>query len=274
MKKCIYTIAFVLSGTLATAGTPTIDGTLDAAAGYVALGTVNAPGDNEGFGGNIDASAIYFTEDATNLYFFVQGRVDTSNDNGIMLLINTSAETGVAAGATGVGVAGSGGHAFNGQPDPPGPNINADFIFDFEVDHGFIGNPGGGSTSFFIDRVSLPGGRTTGFEGTADQSGTPLSGTLATHAFNNAGNSGGLGSSTGWEISIPRSNLGNVGIGATVEAFATVVSSTAFFSSDSAPTIAPSGNPGFNVDYTGLAGTFHGSTTTTLPVELDVFSLD
>jgi hypothetical protein len=266
-KRCALAGLLAVSG-VAFAGTPTIDGTLDAAAGYVALGTVNAPGDDEGFGGSADASAIYFTEDATNIYLFVQGRVPTGNSDGLMLVIGTSGQTGLAAGSAGVGVSGAGGHAFGAANDQ--------YKFDFEVDHAWVGNTGSSGSNFWIDEVNLVGTRATSFVGNPGQSGgTATGGNVgATHSFNNAGASGGLGSSTGWEVSIPRSSLGGIGVGATVQAMAIIVSSTAFFSSDAAPTIVPGGNPGNNPDFVAITGTFNGSTTTTVPVELDLFMID
>lgn len=239
MKRPLIALATALCCTAGFAGTPTLDGTLDAAAGYVSLGSVT-PGTNTGFGANIDASGIWATRDATNLYLFIQSRADTSNNNGILVLLDVSTQSGAPSG-TNLG-SGGGGHA-----------LDNDLVADFEVDHAWAGNPGGGATDFYIDHKTWVGGVATGYSGAAAQNGsgfTPNSPLLgADHRFNNAAASGGLGSSTGWEIAIPRSALGMTDDADTFRVFAIVTSDTGFYSNDSFPALA-TGNPGFAPNFT------------------------
>jgi hypothetical protein len=145
---------------------------------------------------------------------------------------------------------------------------------EFEVDHAWVGNPGGGS-NFYIDAKNYVGAVSAGYSGNPGLTGTALADgfvTGAQNAMDNAGNSGGLGNSTGWEIAIPRSALGGVSNQA-VQAFAIVVSSSAFFSDDSAPATIGTGNPGFNADFPAIAGT-QASTVVFAPVSLSAFGVE
>lgn len=263
MRKQILTIVSLVLAAAAYAGTPTMDGVLDASAGYTLLTGAATPDLRAGFGTAIDASEVWWTQDATNLYLFVQSRVNTGSDDGIMVLINTSNQTGAAAG-TSLGNIGSSGHAF--------ASANT-FKMEFEVDRGYVANPGNNATNFWINTANWVGGTSGGYFGNPGSAGSPLTSGGETHAFSNAGNSGGLGSSTGWEMAIPRSSLGGLVNGDKLQVFAIVVSSTAWFSDDSAPASISSGNAGNSPDFSTIAGD-QFSPLVSVPVVLSKFSAD
>ena len=237
----LATIATFVLASVASAGTPVVDGTLDAAAGYSALSTTS-PATKTGFSAAIDASALYYTSDASNLYFFIQGNIRPDSTDGIMFLLGTTAQTGATAGTNLGGIATSG-QAF--QPFTFGANA---FKAGFEVDRGYVGGSGATPTDFNINTANYVGAVTGGFLGNAGQSGATVNDSETTQAFKSGGVSTGLGSSTGWEIAIKRSALGNVSSANTLQALAIVVSFDGFFSDDSAPAVfTGNGGHGFNL---------------------------
>ena len=266
MYRPILISGMMLAATSAAiAGSPSIDGLLDAAAGYTNVTGTNAPAARTGFGASMDASEIWFTSDATTLYFFIQCKADTASNNGILFLLDTSAQTGDAAGSPLGGITGSG-HAL---ADTTNPN----WKMEFEVDHAWVGNPGNTSTAFFVDEANYVGTNSGSFFGALSQSGTGVNGGGVTQAFNNGGAAGGLGASNGWEFAIDRASLGNITNAGSFTVFATVVSNTASFSDDSAPGTISTGNPGFNADFGTIAGT-QSSGSLAVPVTLAAFSID
>lgn len=283
-KRFFAPLAMILATPL-FAGTPVIDGVLDAGAGYVLMAdVVGGPSAYSSFGTDMDASAIYGTVDGTNLYFFIQGRVNTTNNDGILFLLNTDGQTGLAPGPTAnLGDIGAGGPFSD-------TGFNA-WRTDFEVDYGWFANAGFNPT-VFVDQGAYVSGKSSGFWGQPGLSGTALTdpqdlnglnganGPESTMAFDNSANSSGLGSSTGWEIALPLADLGNP---SNVEVFAIVVSAGAFFSDDSVPrnyTAVPDPpHIGFNPDF--LSGGDFSVTTqnvaspiAALPVQLDQFLVD
>ncbi len=257
MKKLSLILAIVCLAGISFAA-PTIDGVLDAS-GYTNLASA-LPGDKTGFGGAIDCSGIWWQGDATNIYLFVQCKANTTNSDGILLLINSSKLTGAAAG-TSLGNIASGGAVF-------GNTGNNDWKMEFEVDMALFGNTGSSATNYWVDFANYVGSPTGAYFGNPGQSGTPLTNLGFTMAFNNAGNTGGAGSSTGWELEIPRASLGNLAYTDTLQGFAIVTASSAWFSDDSAPANIAGGNPGPNPDFGSISGTQYVSTTT-VPVALD-----
>ena len=225
---------------------PVIDGMLDWGAGYVPVAGNAAPGDKASFGTAYDASQIWFACDDTYLCFFIQGRVNTAENGGILFLLDTSGETGRAAGVS-LGI-GSGPAVFSTAG-------RTDWKADFEVDHAWFGNPGYSTSAFYIDRADYPGTASAAYFGSCDQAGTEAAISAQRHAFRNLGQSGGAGDSTGWEIAIPRSQLGNLLRTGQFAAFAIVASQDAWFSNDSAPANIPgTGHLGANPDFGAVPG--------------------
>ncbi len=225
--------------------------------------------DNLGFGPNIDVTEIVYYPDLFNevLFLGVKGKVNTASSDGFGIWLGFDGLSGRPAGQPLGGVPNAGHYM--------GDGANADFRADFEVDYMFALNPAGGADSVFIDVVSFvgdPAGRAD-YLGSADQSGTPSFGppddvdnsgnpatfNAAAFTFSNAGTG-----QTGFEIALPFADLGlsatnfTGGVG-DLTTFATVVSSTAYFSNVTVPgnasgTADPGGNLGFNADFSALAG--------------------
>jgi hypothetical protein len=244
----------------------TVDGTLDAS-GYTLLTPVSTtPETKVGFGTAMDASQIWVGEDAANIYFFIQGVTNNGSSDGIAFILGTSGQLGATAGTNlgNIGGLGGGNEIF-------GDTSNNAWQMEFEADQGWFISTGGGFGQFI--NMGDWTGNTKTFVG--DVAGGPITVGGNTYAMNNSGTTGGAGSSTGFELGIARSNLGGIGVGATVDCFAIVVSNTSFFSDDS-PDATLGSNPGFNPNFaaigTGSDQTF--SYTTLVPVELSVFSSD
>ena len=195
------------------------------------------------------------------LFLGVVGKLDTGSDNGIGLWLNFSELSGAPAG-TSLGQAGIGaGHYLDGDN---GGRLN--YEADFEVDVLFAINPGGGADNVFVDVMSLVGTPAADYLGSADQSGTAALGPIdeqnnnggapvfaqnnVAFAFDNSGST-----TTGFEIALPFNQLGLDAEAArrlaagSVEAFAIVVSSSAYFSNVSVPGDISNGNPGFSPDF-------------------------
>ncbi len=253
--------------------TPTLDGILDS--GYTLLWSTTAPARNDlGTGDNV--SAIYYTYDAKSVYFFFQGALDIVG-NGIAALFGSSASSGYNAGWLLGQDSGSNNAIFTlGTNGSSNNNGEGDWGMDFPVSDGlYIG--GFVSDKYVNDAIYAGDGvtsssETSGYIGDITSNGLIVSGgvTGVAATFNNSGNNSGSGSSNGLEIAFPRNGtLGNLTAGATVSAFAVVVSHTGYFSNDGVPMNFPVGTVGFdiNFDSTGSTEGPGPNHVTTLPLE-------
>jgi hypothetical protein len=253
------------------AGTPVINGILDPAAGYILLTdpTWN-PATRTGFGPAIDACQIWYTDDAANLYFFIAGHVNPATDDGILFLLDTTAEAGKLPGVLLGGP--PGGHCL-------GTAANPSWAMDFEVDHAWVGNPGFSGVNYWIDAKNYVGPVTAGFSGNCGMVGVPMPDAFVPgviHAFDNVGLFG-VPTTSGWEIQIPRAALGGASTTSFGAAFAIVVSSTAWFSDDSAQHLVGAwgpGNPGGNPDFNVLSPMPQNTLPFQLPVTLSRFVIE
>jgi hypothetical protein len=223
---------------------------------------------NLGFGNDINVIKIVYYPDAQSgkLYVGVEGKLNTANSDGIGIFLNFTEVQGTASGTS---LGGDPGGHFMGSTG------NIDFKADFEVDYMLALNTGGGTSSVYIDAVGLKIVRTAQYIGSCNQSGTTALGPSPSgmftensiqFAFDNSGTAG-----KGLEICIPFSELGITQAGE-LQAFAFVVSSTAYFSDVTVPGNITTGNPGFNPNFTTAAGGSFHSSTAALPVELVSFS--
>jgi alpha-amylase len=229
---------------------------------------------NNGFGSAIDVSKIVYYPDIVNsqMYFGVVGRVNTTgNPDGIGIWINFSEPSGTSVGTSLGGVSGAGHY----MGDAANPNFKADF----EVDYMFAMNTGPSGTNMYVDAVKRVGGNSTSYLGNCGQSGSPAVGPSGSGAFSAnsvtfAFNNDAL-ANHGFEMKIPFSELGITSSG-NVEAFAMVVSATAFFSDvtvpGNVPAVVPLANLGFNPNFATVAGGPFHSTAGTLPVQLVSFT--
>jgi len=275
MKKLAMLFILLFACTIISYAQPTVDGDLSDA-NYTTLATkLNS---NAGFGSAIDVSKIVYYPDVTNsvLYIGVVGKLDVTSNNEIAVWLNvtgTGSPTGIAAGNS-LGVN-------NGSAGYIGDNTNPNYKADFEVDYMFGFNPGGtpstpNTSNVYFDAGKLVGTAKDYYQGSCNQTGTSATnsnenGTVfgqntITFAFNNDG-----GTNHGLEMAIPFAQIGATS-SMSIEVFACVVSFTAYFSNVSVPGNMGSGNPGFNVDFTGAStGPFH-TNTSPLPVELSTFT--
>jgi hypothetical protein len=224
---------------------------------------------NSGFGTSIDVNRIFYYANAytSTLHLAFEGKLNTGSSDGIGFWLGFNQLTGVPAGTPLGGT--PGGHYMGGNG-----GANPNFRADFEVDYMFAVNPGGGTTNIYLDAVKLVGGRTSQYLGTTNQTGTPTgnlnSGFFPANtvwfAFNN-----NSALNKGFEISIPFSQLGVTSAG-TVNVFAFIASSTAFFSDVTTPGNVSGGNPGFDVNFSTLPGGPYNTSSVPLPVELASFS--
>lgn len=229
---------------------PLIDGDLSDA-DYLSLATKQNA--NAGFGSAIDATEIvYFADkDAEVLYLGVKGKLNQFSGDAIGLWLNFDDPAGAPAGTELGKVPGAAFNYFDAA--------DSAFVADFEVDYAFSINPGGTSTDAFFDGVTYVDSTRSDFLGTADQSGTTIFGpadgtsntggpvffTSVAFAFDNAGSG-----NTGLEFAIPFADLGiDAANPGKIQAFAFVVSSTAYFSDVSVPGDITAGNLGFNPDF-------------------------
>ena len=261
---------------------PTLDGDLSDAQYQPLAVKLNA---NAGFGPNMDVTQIlvYADPESEVVFFGVAGKLDTGGDNGIGLWLNFSeldgAPAGTALGRSDIGA----GHYLDGQ----GGGTDDDFRADFEVDYLFAINSGNG-TGAYLDVMRLVGTPAADYMGNAGLDGMATLGPAdeqnnaggapvfaqnnVAFAFDNAGTG-----QTGLELAIPFNQLGLDADAAarlaagTVEAFAFVVSSSGFFSDVTVPGNVTTGNPGFNADFSALAGGPYHSAAAELPVELTAF---
>ncbi|RMG23089.1 MAG: T9SS C-terminal target domain-containing protein, partial [Methanobacteriota archaeon] len=181
------------------------------------------------------------------LYLGIEGKLNTTNSDGIGVWLNVTAQNGAP---TGMPLAISGGGHYIGGNGGSNPNFKADF----EVDYLFAFNTGGTNTTVYFDAGTQVGTPAIQYIGQTDQSGTPATGPATTGiftansitwAFDNSGNP-----LAGLEISIPFSELG-ITAQDSIQVFAFVVSNTAYFSDVTVPGNIGSGNPGFDPDFGG-----------------------
>ncbi|MBR9919665.1 MAG: T9SS type A sorting domain-containing protein [Bacteroidetes bacterium] len=229
---------------------------------------------NMGFGPDIDVTEIVYHSDATNkiLYVGVLGRLNNASNDGIGLMLNLT--TGNAP--IGIPACNPLGWALDLFGNTPGHYMSANgganpFFADFEVDLLFALNPGVSATNCYLDFTSTIGGLpVSAYLGDCGQAGTPQSviepntGLAIDFAFQNGGGN------NGFEMAIDYS--ATPFMPEDMEAFAFVVSATAFFSDVTVPGNITTGNPGFGVDFCALttSGPFH-SGIVPVPVELIYF---
>jgi hypothetical protein len=224
---------------------------------------------NSGFGSDIDVNRVLYYADihSSILYLGFEGKLNTSSSDGIGFWLDFDELTGSPAGTS---LGGSPGGHYTGGNGGANPNFKADF----EVDYMFAVNPGSGSTDIFFDAVKLVGGRASQYLGQTNQSGTAAgnlnSGFFSANSVWFAFNNDGI-LSHGFEVSIPFSQLGVTSAGE-LTLFAFVVSSTAFFSDVTVPGNVTGGNPGFDADFSTMAGGPYNSGSFQIPVELTSFT--
>ncbi|CAN5483444.1 hypothetical protein BH23BAC4_BH23BAC4_11670 [soil metagenome] len=234
--------------------------------------------ENQGFGENINVSAIRYYVDEDAVFIGVVGKMNTGSGDGIGLWLGFSGLNGAAA-ATPLGRPGAG-HYMGG--DGGG---HANFQADFEVDYMFAINPGGSTDNAWLDAYRLAGTEGGQFLGNAGQMGAPsfnqTGGDLfdqfsVAFAFNNSG-----GAQTGLEMVFPYRYLGLTAEDASrmledpisqMQAFTFVVAQSAWFSDVTVPGNVTDGNPGANPDFSTLAGGPYSTDAVPIPVELTSFS--
>ncbi len=225
---------------------------------------------NNGFGDAIDIQRLYYYFDDTNLYLGLEGYLNTGSNDGIVLYLTVSNQTGSGAAAgTSLGNVPGGGHLFGNTGNP-------DFKNDFETQYAFVINPGNTDSVAFIDAVSYIGGPASQYIGMAYQNGSLLEGpgsdgiytanSLKMAYYKNSDYR------RGWELCIPLAEIGNPLLSDNVQLFAAVVSSTAFFSDVTVPGNISTGNPGFNPDFALIGGGPFNTGFFPLPVELTGFN--
>lgn len=213
---------------------------------------------NAGFGPGKNVNGLYVADSPDTVYIFVESQVPLTDADGIGLMLDFTERSGVPAGTRIANVPGAA--FFLNSLDAN----HSGFAFDFEVDFGFalMGVQGGrvgvsmadftGSTPsgrFLVQPADAPTG-----DGT---SATSPSGGIR-YAFRKSG-----GNREGWEIALPRSQIGVTA--GNIRAFAFIVSSTAYFSNvmvpgDTVGTADAFRNFGFNVDFNAISsagGPFH-----------------
>ncbi len=252
MKHLLLTALAALLLAPAAFAQPTVDGDLSDA-DYQSLATkLNA---NAGFGPDIDATEIVYFADtgAEVLYVGVKGKLNQFSGDAIGLWLNFDDPDGRPAGQL-LGDVPDAGFSYFGAADSA-------FTADFEVDYAFAANPGGTSTDVFFDAATYVVADTAraDFLGAADQSGTPTTGPA--DATNNSGGpvffstvafafDNSATGDTGLEFAIPFADLGiDASDLGSIQAFAFVVSSTAYFSDVTVPGDVTAGNLGFDPSF-------------------------
>lgn len=244
---------------------PSVDGNLSDPQ-YIPVATKQ--NSNSGFGPAIDVSKIVYFPDVNNqhLYIGVVGKLNTTTSDGIGLWLNFSEVTGTPAG-TNLGTVVGAGHYM--QAD------SGRFKAGFEVDYMFALNPGGSATNAYLNALKRVGGNAISYLGDCGQSGSAITGPSSAGAFSAnsisfAFNNSGL-ANFGLEMRIPFGELGITAAG-TLQAFAFVVSSTAYFSDVTVPGSYGGGNLAWSPNFTTLSGGPYYSSNTTLPVQLASFT--
>ena len=226
---------------------------------------------NAGFGSAINIDALYAHLDNEYLYIASDCYLNTGSSDGIVLFLGVSklAGTGAATG-TALGNISGGGHLF-------GVTTNGNFKNDFETNFGFVINPGSSATSVYIDAVKYTtSGNLAQYIGSTNQTGTLGEGPETDGIFTNKSIKFAFYNDhdikRGWEIKIPLNQIGNPTNLDEFMLFATVVSSTAYFSDVTVPGTIASGNLGFDPDFSTLQGGPFHMNTLPLPVELISFN--
>jgi len=268
MKRILSIIGLTAVAVVFALAQITVDGVISESQYALVAQKLNI---NSGFGSNIDVQKIYVYPDVLNsvLYIGVVCKLDVSNNNGIGIWLNVTGSgsyNGRPAGqALGLG---TGGYHYIGAS-------NSNYKADFEVDFMFAFNPGGTNTTVYFDAAKWTSSTTYSvhYQGSCDQSGTSATnssenGTVfaqnsVTFAFNNSG-----GSNTGLELAIPFSQLGpSVTASNSIQIFAFVVSSTAYFSDVTVPGNVTGGNLGYNPDFGSISGGPYHTADFSLPVQ-------
>lgn len=227
--------------------------------------------DNAGFGEQIDVKELFYGFDDENLYLAVDGELDVTNSNGIVLFLGLSNLSGEGASAgNSLGGIEGGGHLF-GDADNP------DFANDFETHYGFVVNPGGSEENVYLDAAKYSTeGNSAGYIVSTSQDGTSGEGpsedgiftaNSVKFAFDNSHEL-----ARGLELCIPLSELGGLTFTDDIQLFAAVVSSTAYFSNATVPGNITGGNLEFNANFNALSGGPFHSDFLPLPVELSTFT--
>lgn len=224
---------------------------------------------NQGFGAAMELKKLGYAYDSNYVYVAVQSKLDKTNSNGVVLLLNFDNITGVPAGTALGGVTG-GGHLF-------GDATNPNWKMGFEVDMAFVINAGGNDSVAYLDAAKYFNGTKTGqFVGSTYNSGSGTNGPstpgiFATNAIRFALDSA-YDKGRGLEIRIPRTELNNIGFNGNIQMAAFIVSNTAYFSDLSLPGNITGGNVGFNPNFGTLAGGPYFTGFSPLPVELVSFN--
>ena len=287
MKRIFILFSLLLCVVSGVFGQITIDGNLNEA-GYTTAATRGTT--MPSFGSGIDATSIKITQSAGVVYIGVTGFLDATNSNAIGLMLNftstshPAAVTGAAAGTNLRIVGGSGYMNFNVKTG-------------FEVDYMFALNPGATATSCYVDAGKKIGGTTKAYLGDIGQSGfetadvgrDPMLGDIvfASAGVNIAFKRDLANTKAGFEMKIPFSALGLPNTAQlSVQAFAFVVSETAYFSNITIPGTPTTGQLGQDgagnfvsgdpalaptINFGPLAGGPYVSSSVVIPVEMTNF---
>lgn len=272
MKKRLYFAFFACLFCLFLTAQPTIDGSL-AEGIYTTAGTFTSGRDGYGSGNNI--GVIKFYTDNTTLYIGITGELNSNNN--IVLFMNFSGYGGRGAGnqldPTNIATSG----CFSGSGlDGARLDIDADFAIAF--------NEGNDVNFLYADGIRYGSGGTAvvsnAFMGTSDQSGTSASFSAAS-AFGGTGNitmayinTYSANSTRGIEFSVPISAFPGVTSAQTVEFFALITNSNGEASNETIPGDPGTTNPGFDFDFSAVAGQNFFTSQQMLPVELSYFGVE
>ncbi len=252
------------SATVVAAGLITLDGSFTEDVYYL---LAKRDSTQNGFGGKVDLTRIYYASDDNNLYLGIECYVenDTNQYNlipdGIGIFLNFSTENGASAG-TSLGYYDTEDYHFiNGNTDRDPDSTHLDFKADFEVDYLFAIYSDKSPESLFVDAATYVPGKMANYQhlGGTDQNGTPDSGPINTGVFSAQAiefafqPSTGDSSLKGFEIKIPFSEF-NGGPSTRFQIFSVGVSSTAYFSDITIPGNIKTGNPGFDANFDTLSG--------------------
>jgi hypothetical protein len=181
-----------------------------------------------------------------------------SKPDGLGIFLNFSSESGAPAGNSLGFWEDYDFHFLNGASDLWGmmPEDGMNFIADFEVDYLFAVYSDGTQNSIFVDASTFIWDNSMNIQplGVTDQSGTSELGPVSDGVFSDQSiqyafqSSTGAESRKGIELRIPLSEI-NASPSDIFQVFATMVSSTGYFSDVSVPGDINSGNLGFNPDF-------------------------